>query len=192
MFIALMVFISLIMSGCILELKLATDKYHREPIWPMLDKKFVDWPDNPRFAVCDDGTPDNESDDMVLDKETGLIWARDTNISLVQLKWSDAVGYCITVVHLGNRDGWRLPTVVELLSLRGKKQSISVILPDGHPFINIQSNTYWSSTTHTQDNSRAWVVSGTGSGVGITDKHQNYWAWPVRGGSGPALVTNTP
>jgi hypothetical protein len=32
---------------------------------------------NPRFAVYDPGTPADETYDLVLDKETGLVWARD-------------------------------------------------------------------------------------------------------------------
>jgi hypothetical protein len=173
------------MSGCILEL--ATDKYDKEPIWPMLDKKFVDWPDNPRFAVCDNDSPDMEGYHMVLDKETGLIWARHAQKG--RMTWNQALASCINA-QVGNRSGWRLPTVFELASLRYVRGGIRLLLPNGHPFIDVQSGFYWSSTSDSQDNSKAWVVPGIQRGMSrCVDKDSNYWVWPVRGGSGPATAT---
>jgi hypothetical protein len=42
---------------------------------------FVLWQDNTRFAVSDEGTAADTSDDVVLDRATGLMWARDANLA---------------------------------------------------------------------------------------------------------------
>jgi len=153
--------------------------YHR-PIWPMLDKQFVDWPDNPRFAVCDD-----VYGDMVLDKETGLIWSRDANPFANPTQWIMAKIKCHSNFARGNRRGWRLPTVEELSSLIGPGDPA---LPQGHPFTNVQSGYYWSSTNYkTSALDHAWAVLMTTGTFEVTskDKTESHYFWPVRGGSGP-------
>jgi len=60
----------------------------------------------------------------------------------------------------------------------------SPALPSGHPFVNVQNNQYWTSTSDVTDSGNAWVV-GLGTGVvGIESKSSllNYWC--VRSGSG--------
>jgi len=161
------------------------------PIWEITQGKTatsIKWEShtpNQRFAIYDAGTPENESDDLVLDKETGLIWPRNANIPKGMLTWQDAMNYCRNHVQLGNRKGWRLPTIEELLSLIDPSLS-NPALPDGHPFINVQGVFYWSSTTYESSSSRAWFVS---MGVGFTQvysKSVSYFVWPVRGGNGYA------
>jgi hypothetical protein len=43
--------------------------------------KWVDHKPNPRFAIYDPGTPTDKGDDLVLDKEKGLIWTRNANLA---------------------------------------------------------------------------------------------------------------
>jgi hypothetical protein len=121
----------------------------------------VDWP-TPRFADNLDGT--------VTDNLTGLIWH-----GLMS-------GQC------GLADGsvggeWRLPNVKELLTLVDYSEW-NPTLPSGHPFDNVQSASYWSSTSGPDlTRNEAWVVfmsfgynSLSGSKTGIRS------VWPVRGG----------
>ena len=121
------------------------------PIWQITREgtsKSVDWVDhtsNPRFAIYDHGTPEDNSDDLVLDKETGLIWARNAYLTGTTLTWGDALNYCRGLT-LGDRMGWRLPTVEELSSLVDPSRTAPA-LPTGHPFINVMYH-YWSSSTH--------------------------------------------
>ena len=100
----------------------------------------VDWVDatNPRFAVYDCGIPGVLSDDIVLDKETGLVWARQTT-QVGDHDWEQAT-LCSRVATLGNRKGWRLPTVEELSSLLDMSGpgTDGTMLPEGHPFLNVQ------------------------------------------------------
>ena len=154
------------------------------PIWQIHDKTFVDWYLAPnRWALCNNGTPSDGSDDIVLDKETGLMWPRNANL-LGQSTWFDAVTFCLNLI-MGGRKGWRLPTVEELATLVDPSQS-NPALPANHPFLNVQLNdNYWSSTTEAGSPNYAWDVSMAISYVNIGDKLNPSYVWPVRGGSNP-------
>lgn len=172
-----------------------------EPIWNIMKNgscKPVQWVDhmpNPRFAIYDfknDSNPANPasfSDDLVLDRETGLVWSRNANL-IGAYNWLDANTNC-RGFELGNRAGWRLPTVEELSSLIDPSQT-PLALPAGHPFINVQYGqgvlAYWTSTNHENPHADAWFVNfwrGAGPSLaGLADKStQQGYVWPVRGGS---------
>jgi hypothetical protein len=136
-----------------------------KPAWDQLI------PGAQRFVNALDGT-------AVLDKETGLVWAKSPPTSL--FTWQDATDYC-TQLTLGGRKGWRLPTVEELASLVDPTQS-NPPLPSGHPFSNVQAYWYWSSSTYSGDSSSAWSVSMTDGNVHLNLKTFNPFVWPVRGG----------
>lgn len=133
------------------------------------------------------------NDEAVLDKETGLVWAKDANLAGGQKEWGDAVTYCRNL-NIGNRKGWRLPTVEELASLVDPSQSNPAI-PNGHPFVNVQSNIYWSSTTHEGPyTAQVWTVNMNNGDLSRWHKLDSggTFVWPVRGGSAPILVPHTP
>ncbi len=125
----------------------------------------------------------------VLDKETGLVWAKDANLAMTsgfdadgKLLWQAAMNYC-RYLEIDDRKGWRLPTVDELSSLLDMSQPGAPYVPPG-VFNNVQSFYYWSSTTYEGDSSDAWNVGmisgGVGSNVKATD---SLYVWPVRGGN---------
>ena len=119
--------------------------------------------------------------DAVLDKETGLVWAKNANMAQETKIWQYAINYCRNL-NIGGRIGWRLPTVEELSSLVDKSQT-GPALPDGHPFYNVQSDRYWSSTTYEGDSGYAWNVSMLNGNVLFNNKSLYYYVWPVRGGN---------
>jgi hypothetical protein len=138
---------------------------------------WVDHKPNPRFAIHDPGTPTQEGDDLVLDKKTGLVWARTANLSGEMLTWKDGIGYCKKLT-LGNSKGWRLPTQKELSRLIDPSQS-GPALPKGHPFV-IVKYTYWTSTTHEDVSDFAYYVDlGEGVMAAFTKIHK-FYVWPVR------------
>ncbi len=121
----------------------------------------------------------------VLDKETGLVWERSP--STTTMNWYAAIYHCYNKV-VGGRGGWRLPTVEEYMSLVDRTQGPPT-LPAGHPFLNVQSDWYWSATTDAIFTSSAWPVGfGDGtvgfSGAVSAAKYLNYFVWCVRGGHG--------
>jgi len=63
----------------------------------------------------------------------------------------------------------------------------SPALPAGHPFTNVQSSYYWSSSTYAISTYYAWDV-GMGSGsVSYSSKDNGYFVWPVRSGQSGLL-----
>ncbi|MEB2307693.1 MAG: DUF1566 domain-containing protein [Candidatus Brocadiaceae bacterium] len=127
-----------------------------------------------RFQIVLDGA-------AVLDKETGLVWEKspDTEVKT----WADAVAYAYNK-SVGGRKGWRLPTIEELASLVDPTKT-DPALPSGHPFTNVQSDFYWSSTTRVTDTSEAWDVHfGNGNMFGNAKLYDGYYVWCVRGGYG--------
>ena len=117
----------------------------------------------------------------VLDKETGLVWEKSPDTST--RAWYSA-GYHCHQREVDGRKGWRLPTIEELASLVDTTQS-NPALPSGHPFLNVQSSFYWSSTTNTGDATGAWDVSFGVGVMSITGKgYDGFYVWCVRGGHG--------
>ena len=138
--------------------------------------KWVDHKPNPRFAIHDSGTPTDEKDDLVLDKEKGLTWARNGNLAGKTLIWEDAANFCKDLV-LGNLKGWRLPTKEEVSNLIDKSQSAPA-LPKGHPFVNLKY-TYWTGTTLEDFSSDAYYVDLAKGFVNAYTKIIKYEVWPV-------------
>ena len=134
-------------------------------------QKGVSWP-SPRFTG--DGTG------VITDTLTGLMWTEDAYLPGAKKSWNDAIDYCNSLSH-GGYDDWRLANVGELFSLIDWSQS-SPALPSGHPFDNVQSSFYWSSTTYADSTSYAWCVSLGNGDAGYDSKTSTYYVWPVRGG----------
>jgi hypothetical protein len=132
---------------------------------------------SPRFTDNGDGT--------VTDNLTGLMWAKDANLTLETKTWQDAIDYSNNLT-LGSQGcgtsytDWRLPNRNELKSLVDAG-NYSPSLPGGHPFSNVQSSNYWSSTTYAYSTYRAWSVGmGTGDVYNYGNKAYGYYVWPVR------------
>lgn len=165
-----------------------TYKTVSKPIWMItksgsaLSVNWVDHTPNPRFAIYDSGTPGDNTDDIVLDKETGLVWQKNVSSDIVT--WEAAQIYCNNL-SLGGRMGWRLPTVQELASLVDKTQSYPA-LPSGHPFTNVTPYAvYWSATTYADYTINAWCVGMPNGLVGSYSKPgAPVSVWCVRGGQG--------
>ena len=139
--------------------------------------KWLDHKPNPRFAIHDSGTPAEEGDDLVLDKETELVWARNGHLAGKQLTWEDATVYCKNL-DLGNLKGWRLPTKEEVLSIVIPSKTYPP-LPRGHPFVNFKYS-YWTGTTHEDLSDDAYFIDHEGVMWGWSKMFQ-LGVWPVLG-----------
>jgi hypothetical protein len=128
-------------------------------------------------------------DEAVLDHETSLVWERFP--SSEPRTWLEAIGHCYGR-SIGDRLGWRLPTIEELTSLVDPTESLPRFLPSGHPF-DVDESTgkeYWTSTSLASTPPNAFIIRTSpfeGPFVGVTIKSFRVpLAWCVRGGHGPA------
>ncbi len=147
------------------------------PTMKTLDEIPPTWsqklPASERFELVLDG-------EAVLDKETGLVWEQSPDTTAIY--WRSACGYCYAR-KVANRKGWRLPTVEELASLVDN-DNFNPALPTDHPFSNVRSSLYWSSTTLADSASIAWLVNFNNGDLSGFAKSDYGYAWCVRGGHG--------
>ncbi len=133
--------------------------------------------DTTRFVVLS-----SYNNQAVLDKETNLVWMQSPSGALQP--WQAYENWCSSS-NVGNRLGWRLPTIQELASLVDPTvPPPGPTLPSGHPFSFVQSGPYWSATTYAGNTTFAWFVGFNAGGVGPGDKSFNQYGWCVRGGQG--------
>lgn len=82
------------------------------------------------------------NNEAVLDKKTGLVWEKFPQATTVT--WNEARTTCPQRA-IGGQKGWRLPSPSEMRSLVGPSVDASgPNLPPGHPFLNVQSSSYWT------------------------------------------------
>ena len=137
----------------------------------------VAWP-SPRFTV---------SGDCVTDNLTGLMWTKDANLPGTYKTWQQAIDYANGLSLCGYTD-YRLPNREELHSLTDFSRD-GPALPSGHPFLNVQSSNYWSSTSPARNTNNAWIVGMWIGYVYAYDKSDGgIYVWPVRSGQvGPSV-----
>ena len=126
----------------------------------------------------------DNGDGTVTDNLTGLMWAKNANI-FGERTWADALSVANNL-SLGSAGcglsytDWRLPNSNELYSLTDKG-NYGPALPSGHPFSNVRTTDYWSSTTHAVYTDRAWSVYMYCGYVDFNNKtNYSFYVWPVR------------
>ena len=144
-------------------------------------QRGAEWP-VPRFTDNGDGT--------VTDNLTGLIWLKgacfqnktwqealdaiaDFNDNPESLNWCGG--------YTGTYNDWRLPNKNELRSLTDFSQ-YRPALPSGHPFLYIDTDCCWTSTTSAILEEYGWVVDMNYGEVGHDGKGWDFIALPVRAG----------
>ena len=160
------------------------------------------WP-LPRFQViycrnggqCSDQALDCDADastDAILDRLTGLMWARSGNLAAGGRTWSEAVSFSRNLALCGFTD-WRLANVNELESLVNvSAQDIAAYL-EAQAFTDMQSDYYWSSTTVAMLLQWAWKVHmSAGMAFFSAKAGETLPVLPVRGATAlPAKIQQT-
>ena len=136
-----------------------------------------------RFEVRSDNT------NVVIDNDSGLMWTRNANIDGTK-DWTNAISYCSGLTHATHSD-WRLSSVAEFSRDTGVGTTTGLVykavstndpaLPLGHPFTDVQSDWYWTSTESGSPSERASSVSLTDGDVFEALKVTVYYVWPCRG-----------
>ncbi|MBI4654574.1 MAG: DUF1566 domain-containing protein [Nitrospirae bacterium] len=117
--------------------------------------------------------------DCVTDNLTGLMWTKNANLAGYKT-WQKVIDYANNLTLCGYSD-WRLPNRKELMSLIDRSK-YGPALPTGHPFTNVRSLGYWSSTTYAFNTGYAWFVNMWNGYVDYNFKDFNGFVWPVRSG----------
>jgi len=100
------------------------------------------------------------NDDIVLDTQTGLEWQVESSGPMF---WCDADKYAKS---LGN--GWRLPTIKELLTLIDySRTKPATIFPDH------ENGCFWSSSVYADDINTLWTVDFDNGYIDGYDKSGN-------------------
>jgi len=156
----------------------------------------VAWP-NPRFH--------DNGDETVTDNLTGLVWLKDANCIKTKyssfdndwvfgdgsVTWQHALDFLSGINNgtysncSGGYTDWRLPNRKEFHSLIDCS-NYNPVLPTGHPFTNVQSDGYWSSTSYALVTNHAWLPYMWNGDVPMVIKDYysstyNSYVWPVRG-----------
>jgi len=112
--------------------------------WELQDSDF--WPNDQALVQT--------ANDEVTDNHTGLIWQRGDDGNLYT--YAQAGPHCAGFKSAEAATGWRLPSVVELMTLIDEGIYLPSISPN---FAGAQSNNYWSSTpTAMTENMQSWTV----------------------------------
>jgi hypothetical protein len=122
-----------------------------------------------------------EQDKAVLDTQTGLIWTNNASLSDFPMTWNEALTFIEELNHseLYGFDDWKLPNRRELFSLMSH-EAINPSLPSGHPFVNVFTGYYWTSTSCDRLPNQAWYIHLGGARVFKGMKYGSYMVWPAR------------
>ena len=128
----------------------------------------------PRFLDNRDGT--------VTDNSTRLVWSKSANLG-DPMSWDEANKFLATMTDGSSALRWRLPNIVELLSLVDY-EAFDPALPKESLFVDVRNDIYWSSTTDAGDVYKArGVVIPTGKVVSLNKRRYPDTlrrVWPVR------------
>jgi len=113
-----------------------------------VDPNWAEWPmvDTPNYTDNGDGT--------VTDNGTALVWQQNASTALVVQ--ADAAAYCAELNLAGYTD-WRLPTIVELVSIVDPTEFNSAISSTYFP--NTLSSFFWTTTPDASEAGDVWTVT---------------------------------
>jgi hypothetical protein len=94
--------------------------------------------------------------DVVVDNVTGLTWQK--NVVSDALLWSNALAYCAEL-QLAGRDDWRLPSLIELISIVDFTQTSPAVDPSAFPALD--SGNLWTSSSLVGSPGEAFYVAFT-------------------------------
>ncbi len=148
--------------------------------------------------TCNDhitaSTPDSRfttTPDTVTDSKTSLMWMRCSlgqsgggcsTGNATEYNWQQALESVATTnaTSPGGYNDWRLPNIKELASIVEVKCYNPAINTNVFPNTTLGSNSYWSSSPHADDNSRAWHVYFSNGINTISNKTNSYYVRLVR------------
>ena len=139
-----------------------------------------------RFSVFSDNT------NVVVDNDSGLTWTRDALLRTAT-NWYASTNW-IAELNYAKYDDWRMASITEFSRdetygatnglLDDYPSANDPALPLGHPFLNVGTINYWTTTSPVGSPTYAWYVLARDGEVRATpDKNWNtdIRVWPCRG-----------
>jgi hypothetical protein len=132
-----------------------------------VDPQWAEWP------MHDIGNFTDNGNGTVTDSNTALVWQQAAGSAMTQ---PNAISYC-SGLNLGGYTDWRLPSLVELLSIvdprKGDSNTTPAIdttyFPGTHPF------PYWSTTLSASTSGDGWyIIFNNGSNTQNSTASQQY------------------
>jgi hypothetical protein len=127
-----------------------------------VDPSWAEWPMPNNDVDVAAGAPNAASyvdeGDTMIDAVTGLEWQKD-GVPLGMLTLPQAVAACATL-RLGGHDGWRLPSIIELVSTSDFSDRPSI---DLNFFPAAPGVAFWSGTPVAGSSDHGWAVVYAGS-----------------------------
>jgi hypothetical protein len=136
-----------------------------------VDYQWINWPMPPNFPTAYTLGADALTG-TVRDDVTGLVWQQMAPAQ--SYSWSDAVSYCSTLTLAGG--GWRLPTVIELVSIVDYERVSPAIHIGAFPSMH---GMFWSSSAFAGGGS-GWLIDFESGGVTYCNNADLYSARCVR------------
>ncbi len=123
-------------------------------------------------------TGNSDTNYVVKDNTTGLIWQDNNDAKTKQATWKEAINYC-EALELNSKADWRLPNINELLSIVDDTRYSPAFDSE---FKNVGPKGYWSSTTYSSNTKIAWIIGSFNGSSGRNDKSSSYYVRCVRAG----------
>jgi hypothetical protein len=120
----------------------------------------------------------NNGNSTVTDNVTGLMWQQQSGTNM---SWSNAGAYC-TGLSVGNHTDWRLPSVMELISIVNYGIQSTGPMINSTYFLNTAASSYWSSTPDAGNTSNAWEMNFSAGTSFTSAMSGNAYVRCVRGG----------
>ena len=119
--------------------------------------------------------------ETVIDKQTSLMWTKSASLLDFSMSWGEALHVIkeLNKSELYGYHNWKIPNRKELFSLMSH-DAINPSLPIGHPFTNVFTGYYWTSSTCARLPKQAWYIHLGGARVFKGMKYGSYMVWPVR------------
>jgi hypothetical protein len=113
------------------------------PAWPM--------PNPAASGLPNPASYDTSTAGVVVDRVTGLAWQRDVGASTYV--WADALAACAAL----DGGGWRLPSLLELVSTVDFTRAAPAVDPDAFP--GTPADSFWTSTPVAGSAGDAWYLN---------------------------------
>jgi RHS repeat-associated protein len=107
------------------------------------------------------GLQRNNSDEVVIDEQNGLMWQDDISTSSATYTWDESIEHCESLTHAGYSD-WRLPNINELIYVLPNTAFINqTSIPNNElwkPGVSFRKP-YWTSTPNILNmEEQAWAI----------------------------------